>query len=897
MVDAFQKALRVYPQNISGTTEYTMVTGGLVHVMEALQQIMTAVLTPIGEFAAFLAKGISSIQVTREQVEALYGRFANAIPVLAGFATGVSAVGANSLLALPGLNMLGLSISPVLTGLLTFVLMSSEVRDSLVNLVQTLKPVMEAFIGLGGSVSKIVVEFVGYLVPAVVALVDALAQMLTPLAQFLSESERGRTVLVGLVATFVALKAGALTTFASFATRGVAAFRSVFSTIAALTVGTNQASAAMHRLSVAHRAAAVAAGIKTAAVRVLTAALRTLIGATGIGLVIVGFTMLVDWMMKAWEANGAFVDAVVKGGNILIGAFEFLINAAIRFFNLFLPKNAEMALVTLSRINRELIGVGKTLEDVADGSASDVDWSHLDNYIASATEAGAATDYLGQAMDKFRQQMERLNRTVYDFGRWVNEVTDFRDPMSKAMDEVAYQTQKFDEAMQDATKTGDELVTAFTDMAAKIRSELGSALQYARNQLDAAQREFDSFAKSVSDSIVNVMSMRDALSARDGLEQAFADLKQSAAGALTSMLDFRQLVSIAPSKAYVGFVRALGEALDALGSDADDTFLGRLRQRRDQMVEFGETMRNLAEMGLSEAGIRQVMGAGYEAGLEIGRQLIEGGLDAVAEANQILGDMFDLADEVGASVAADYYDLGGGMGEALLAGLTEQAEKAADFAARIRQLVELGLSPTAIRQVLAAGVDAGIRIADSLIDGGVTIVDEVNRLYDATAQVAAQTGEFGAEAFFREGIKTAKAFVDALVGQIRAEIPRLDRVLLQVAERLEALARQDAAAMRDLAGAGAAGDIDIAAIGRDAQSAMDASLAEYRERIAAQDAERARERFAISRGEVRADFARTQGTQARVNIENQYVTINELTDMMAFEQQMAWMLGDQRSVQ
>jgi len=868
-----------------------METGGLVHVMQALQEIMTQVLTPIGEFAEMLAKGIASIRVTREQVESLYGTLSNALPVLAGFATGVSAIGANALLSLPGLSMLGLRISPLITGLVTFVLMSSEVRDAMVNLMQTLRPVAEAFLNLGTSLSGVVVEFAGYLVPAVVALVDALAQMLTPLAQFLAESERGRTVFVGLVAALVAIRVAGLQTFAAIASRGVAAVRALWTTMTALTVGTNQASGAMHRLAVAQRAAAIAANVKTAAIRMLTNAFRALMGATGIGLVIVGFTLLVDWMVKAWQANGKFVDAVVKGGNVLIGAFEKLINAAIWFFNLFLPKNAEMASVTLSRINRELIGVGKTLKDM-DDEVSDVDWSHLDNYIASATQAGDATDYLAQAMEKFRQQMERVNRAVYDFGRWVNDVTDFRDPYAKAMDEVAYQTNKFDEAMQDATKTGDELVAAFSDMAAKIRSELGSALQYARNQLDAAQREFDDFARVISDSISNVMSMRDALSARDGLEQAFADLRETASRAVTSMLDFRQLVSVAPSKQYVGFVRALGEALDALGSDADDTFLGRLRQRRDQMVEFGETMRTLAEMGLSEAGIRQVMGAGYEAGLEIGRQLIEGGLDAVGEVNQILEGMFDLADEVGASVAADYYDLGGGMGEALLAGLTEQAEKAAEFAARIRQLVELGLSPTAIRQVLAAGVDAGMRIADALIDGGVTIVDEVNRLYDATAQVAADTGEFGAEAFFRAGIKTAKAFMDALVGQIRAEMPRLDALLIQVAERLEALARQDAARMRELAGQGV-GDVDVRTIGRDAQAAIDAATQEYLARVAAQDEQRRIQRGMQAQADARVGFAQQQRA---VVIENQYNTFNDTIDFAMLEQQMAWMFGSERSV-
>lgn len=936
MVDAFQKALRVYPQNVKGTSDYTMETGGLVHVMEALTQIMTAVLTPIGEFAQMLARGIASIRVTREEVEALFGRLSNALPVLSGFAVAASAIGANSLIATFGLGRFLGSINPVVTGLLTFVLMSTEVRDSLITLFQTVRPIIDAFAGLALSVSGLVVEFAGYLVPAVVTLVDALTQMLAPLAKFLGESERGRTVFVGLVAALVAIRVAGLTTFTSFATRGVLAVRTLATRIMALTVGTTQASAAMHRLGAAQRLAAVGSNIKAAAVRRLTFAFRSLMAATGIGLVIVGLTLLVEAMMKAWQANGKFVDAVVNGGNILIGAFEKIINAGIRFLNLFLPKSAQLATVTLSRINRELIGVGKNLEDLGDDVASDVDWGHLDSYIATAEAAGEATDYLGQAMDKFRQQMERLNGVVYDFGRFVNDITDFRDPMSKAMDEVAYQTAKFDAAMQDATKTSDELTSGFSDMAAKIRSELGSALQYARSQLDAAQREFDAFNKAIYDSITGVMDLGRAMLGRDGLEQSFAALKQSAAGAVMSMLDFRQLVSVSPSSAYVGFVRALGEALDAMGSDSDDTFLGRLRQRRDQMVEFGETMRALADMGLSEAGVRQVMGAGYEAGLAIGRQLIEGGVEAVSEVNQILEGMFSLADDVGESVAAGFYDLGGGMGDALVAGLTEQAEKAAAFAERIRQLVELGLSPTAIRQVLAAGVDAGMRIADALIDGGVTIVDEVNRLYDATATIAEATGKFGASKFFAAGVKAAKALMDAIIRQIQAEIPRLDHLLLQVAERLEALARQNAAEARALAGAGvtdiaggtiAYADIDAEMLRRaqeNVKAAQEARAAADRLRSSVdrrtEFARRFGEQGRLDRSAVgaarREDFARTQGTQSRlaeqalgdrkpvtsvtsggrtVVIENQYNTFNESLDFQTLEQRMGFMFGTQQA--
>jgi hypothetical protein len=384
------------------------------------------------------------------------------------------------------------------------------------------------------------------------------------------------------------------------------------------------------------------------------------------------------------------------------------------------------------------------------------------------------------------------------------------------------------------------------------------------------------------------------------MKDAFNSLRETTTNAVLSLMDFRDLVSVSPSQGYVGFVRALGEAMGALGGDEDSSFLGGLRKRQEQIAEFAQTLEQLAGMGLSEAALRQVTGAGYEAGLAIGRQLIEGGSAAVTEVNALVASMFDLAAEAGDTVASDYYDLGTGMGASLLQGLQEQAEKASEFAARIRQLVELGLSPAAIRQVLAAGVDAGMDLASALIDGGVTLVDEVNRMYDATAQLAAETGLFGAERFFKAGVDSAQAFMDALIAKIRDEVPRLDHLLLQLAKKLEALAAQDAAAMRAAAGVT---DLDLGGIGAQVQAALDAQRdagiayqEQYRVRSGMRMAADARVRAARGTLNLGRDAVASVSGGRTIVIEQQNNTFTESLDFQKLEQQMAWMFGDQRSV-
>ena len=97
--------------------------------------------------------------------------------------------------------------------------------------------------------------------------------------------------------------------------------------------------------------------------------------------------------------------------------------------------------------------------------------------------------------------------------------------------------------------------------------------------------------------------------------------------------------------------------------------------------------------------------------------------------------------------------------ENFLQGLADQAQTATEFANKVKQLVLLGLNERGIRQVLDAGFEAGGQIADEIIAGGATVVQQVNTLVDSIFSVAEQVGEFGAVAFYDAGVKQAEAMV------------------------------------------------------------------------------------------------------------------------------------------
>jgi hypothetical protein len=100
--------------------------------------------------------------------------------------------------------------------------------------------------------------------------------------------------------------------------------------------------------------------------------------------------------------------------------------------------------------------------------------------------------------------------------------------------------------------------------------------------------------------------------------------------------------------------------------------------------------------------------------------------------------------------------------------LVAQAAKAADFGAKVKTLLSMGLSESAIGQVLAAGADAGIKIADEIIAGGATVVDQVNTLISATASVAEELGTSAATQFYQAGITAGQSLVDGVKAAIAA---------------------------------------------------------------------------------------------------------------------------------
>jgi hypothetical protein len=135
----------------------------------------------------------------------------------------------------------------------------------------------------------------------------------------------------------------------------------------------------------------------------------------------------------------------------------------------------------------------------------------------------------------------------------------------------------------------------------------------------------------------------------------------------------------------------------------------------------------------------------------------------------------------------DAYQAAKESGITFLDALKAQAENAVGFAERIKQLVIMGLSPAALQQVLAAGVQAGTGIAKELIEGGATTIEATNRLVETSAAAADEVGQLAASAYFGAGVKSAQDTLDGFAAQLGPDGPsnkRMQRIMDNLAASL-----------------------------------------------------------------------------------------------------------------
>ena len=182
-----------------------------------------------------------------------------------------------------------------------------------------------------------------------------------------------------------------------------------------------------------------------------------------------------------------------------------------------------------------------------------------------------------------------------------------------------------------------------------LKTYLADALANAQTQLAEAQEAFNDFATNVSDGIKDAFSFQDAKDA---------------------------------------------------GDETGSGFLQGLRDQVAGIVKYGQDVKTLLQLGLSQDALQAVLDAGGESGAAIAAELIKGGATAIQETNALVTAAQEAAFTIGQSAASQWYGAGVSNAQSYLQGVE------AAFAAAQAKLGQKGIKLPDIKGIGAGFAEA-----------------------------------------------------------------------------------------------------------------------------------------------------------------------------------------------
>ena len=204
----------------------------------------------------------------------------------------------------------------------------------------------------------------------------------------------------------------------------------------------------------------------------------------------------------------------------------------------------------------------------------------------------------------------------------------------------------------------------------KVLDKLNNTLQNQRDKLQSLRDAKKAYAQEVSNSVAANFSFANSLTVSTDSQKLAAETAKKlkdAQVAYKAALASKDVQKIAD--AFKDMQSAQADAANALKNK--QSFIQVLRDQASQVTGFTKRVKKLLAMGLSEAGIQQVLAAGAEAGTKIADEIIAGGAGAIKEVNALTKTVESVADSLGASASAKFFNAGIAQGKALVNGIKE----------------------------------------------------------------------------------------------------------------------------------------------------------------------------------------------------------------------------------
>ena len=249
--------------------------------------------------------------------------------------------------------------------------------------------------------------------------------------------------------------------------------------------------------------------------------------------------------------------------------------------------------------------------------------------VQIATGIGIAVVIAGiAAFALYKRSMNGLKADLEAASKPPKDVSDALDRMSQSTRSAALANEVLTPQIETTGAAVDKMAEKIKKARDELKDQFAVALDTAKGKLEEAQKAYDDFKTTVSESVTGEFS--------------------------------------------------ISGAADA-AKEAGTTILAQLNEQAKGAKNFGKQVEQLLGLGISENALKRVLEAGQEAGSAIAAELIKGGSDAILGPNginQIVSDLNFVADDLGVLAADQFYKAGVTQGQAMLQGISDAVAQA-----------------------------------------------------------------------------------------------------------------------------------------------------------------------------------------------------------------------------
>jgi len=194
------------------------------------------------------------------------------------------------------------------------------------------------------------------------------------------------------------------------------------------------------------------------------------------------------------------------------------------------------------------------------------------------------------------------------------------------------------------------------------------AIKAAQKATDDGVKSFNDYASGVSESIMKLLSIDDAAT-------LFEERNSQVKTALKDLVDYQATLSTEQTDAErkrVTELQAIYQAAQTQAAEGGASIVDTFVQQAQKVSEFGTKMRQLLAAGLNETSFKEIAAMNLENGTRVADAFLDGNIqENIRRANEAVGSVKSIADQVGLDAAKQFATAGIQMAVAMIEALLE----------------------------------------------------------------------------------------------------------------------------------------------------------------------------------------------------------------------------------